>query len=71
MNDGLILAEGSPEELMSQYVLPFVIEVRVSIEYVPANINEKIESMGGRAEYIADSLFIFTQDGKSIVGKAT
>ena len=66
MNDGLILAEGSPEELVSEYVLPFVIEVRVSLDMLPIGINEKIEVMDGRAEYIADSLFIFTRDGKAM-----
>jgi lipooligosaccharide transport system ATP-binding protein len=66
MNDGLILAEGSPEELVSQYALPFVIEVRVSLDMLPSGIIEKIEEMGGRGEYIADSLFIFTKDGKGL-----
>ncbi|GMB01987.1 ATP-binding cassette domain-containing protein [Pelosinus sp. IPA-1] len=69
MNDGLILAEGSPEELTRQYVLPFVIEVRIPIALLPSQINEKIEEMGGRAEYIVDSLFIFTNDGKSLWNK--
>jgi lipooligosaccharide transport system ATP-binding protein len=66
MNDGVILAEGSPEALVSQYVLPFVIEVRVSLDMLPTGINEKIEEMGGRAEYIVDSLFIFTKDGTGL-----
>jgi lipooligosaccharide transport system ATP-binding protein len=66
MNDGLILAEGSPAELICQYALPFVIEIRMSIDLLPPGINEKIESLGGRPEYIADSLFIFAQDGKKV-----
>lgn len=66
MNDGLILAEGSPEYLVSQYVLPFVIEVRVAVDMLPSNINEKIEAMGARAEYMVDSLFIFTENGKQL-----
>lgn len=66
MNDGLILAEGSPEQLVHDYVLPFVIEVRVSVDMLPLNINEKIEAMGGRAEYIVDSLFIFTENGREL-----
>ncbi|MDF2633550.1 MAG: Sulfate-transporting ATPase [Pelosinus sp.] len=69
MNDGLILAVGSPEELVRQYVLPFVIEVRVSMEMLPSGINEKIEAIGGKAEYIVDSLFIFTKDGKRLWDK--
>lgn len=66
MNDGAILAEGSPDELVDQYVLPFVVEVRISIDMLPLNINEKIEAMGARAEYMADSLFIFTTDNRKI-----
>lgn len=66
MNDGLILAEGSPASLVSQYVLPFVIEVRVAVDMLPADINEKIEAMGARAEYMVDSLFIFTENGKQL-----
>jgi lipooligosaccharide transport system ATP-binding protein len=66
MNGGVILAEGSPEELIRQYVLPFVIEVRASIEMLPSDINNKIEEIGGIAEYIVDSLFIFTKDGKGL-----
>lgn len=69
MNDGLILAEGSPDELVDEYVLPFVIEVRISIEMLPPNINEKIEEMGARAEYMVDSLFIFTKDSRKIWDK--
>ena len=66
MNDGLILAEGSPEKLVNEYVLPYVIEVRVSVDMLPPNINEKIEAMGGRAEYMVDSLFIFTENGRKM-----
>ena len=66
MNDGLILAEGSPEQLVSEYVLPYVIEVRVSVDMLPPTINEKIEEMGGKAEYMVDSLFIFTENGREI-----
>jgi len=66
MNDGLILAEGSPEQLIEEYVLPFVIEVRVPIDMLPPNINEKVEEMGGKAEYMVDSLFIFAINGKEM-----
>jgi len=69
MNDGLILAEGSSEELINQYVLPFVIEVRMSIDLLPPKINEKIEEIGARVEYMADSLFIFTEDSRAIWDK--
>lgn len=69
MNDGVILAEGSPEELVSEYVLPFVIEVRASLAMLPSGVDEKIEQMGGKAEYIVDSLFIFTKDGKGLWDK--
>ncbi len=66
MNEGMILAEGSPARLISEHILPFVIEVRISLEMLPPNINEKIAEMGGRAEYMVDSLFIFTERGKEM-----
>lgn len=66
MNEGLILAEGSPGELIKTHILPFVIEVRITVEMLPPNINEKIAEMGGSAEYMVDSLFIFTEDGKKM-----
>lgn len=69
MNDGEILAEGSPEELVEEYILPFVIEVRISIDMLPPQINEKIEAMGARVEYMVDSLFIFTKDSREIWDK--
>ncbi|WP_378956457.1 ABC transporter ATP-binding protein [Pelosinus sp. sgz500959] len=69
MNDGEILAEGSPEELVEEYILPFVIEVRISIDMLPPQINEKIEAMGARGEYMVDSLFIFTKDSREIWDK--
>jgi len=69
MNDGLILAEGSPEQLIREHVLPFVIEVRNSLDLLPPNINEKIQQMGGQAEYMVDSLFIFTDRGMELWGK--
>jgi len=66
MNEGLILAEGSPATLINEHILPFVIEVRISVDMLPPNINEKIKEMGGRAEYMVDSLFIFTENGKEM-----
>ena len=33
-----------------------------------AHANEKIVAMGGRAEYMVDSLFIFTEDGRESAG---
>lgn len=66
MNDGVILAEGSPEELIGEYVLPYVIEVRMSVELLPDGIDARIKAIGGQVEYIADSLFIFTNQGKEL-----
>jgi len=66
MNNGLILAEGSPETLVREHVLPFVIEVRIPLEMLPTGIDEKILELGGRPEYMVDSLFIFTEQGREI-----
>ncbi|SHJ26632.1 ABC transporter ATP-binding protein [Propionispora hippei] len=63
MNEGLILAEGSPEELVKRYVRPYVIEVRVPSDQVPADFAGQVARLGGEAVYLADDLFVFCEDG--------
>ena len=66
MNDGLILAEGHPEELIRSTVLPFCIEVRLPLESIPADLEENVNAVGGVVAHIADSVFIYATDGQAI-----
>lgn len=66
MNDGLILAEGPPEELVKQTVLPYCIEVRLPLEVLPADLAVKVEQSGAVLEQFADGVFIYSEDGPAI-----
>lgn len=66
MNDGLILAQGHPEELVRQYAMSYCIEVRLPLESVPADLPTKVQAAGGVVEYMADGLFIYTEDGQTV-----
>ncbi len=63
MNDGEILAEGTPQDLVSKQVDPCVIEVRAPLESLPERIEEAVLSLGARPVYLAEGLFIFAKDG--------
>lgn len=69
MNEGSILAEGTPRQLVEEFLLPYVIEVHLPLEQLPEGVEDKIRLLGGKPEYIVDSLFIFTEDGKSLWGQ--
>lgn len=66
MNDGLILAEGHPEELVRKTVLPYCIEVRIPLESIPNDLDSKVHEAGAVVERIADGVFIYTSDGPDI-----
>lgn|SRR5574341_542870 len=66
MNQGKILAEGKPEELVQKYVGEEVVELKgiqlSEAETVSGRFKDKYH-----LEHFGDSLYIFTQDGKSIL----
>ncbi len=66
MNQGKILAEGKPEELVQKYVGEEVVELKgiqaSDAETVSGRFKDKYH-----LEHFGDSLYIFTQDGKSIL----
>lgn len=66
MNDGLILAQGHPEELVRQHAMSYCIEVRLPLELIPADLPTKVQAAGGVVEYMADGLFIYTEDGQTV-----
>ncbi|MCW2277587.1 ABC transporter ATP-binding protein [Heliophilum fasciatum] len=66
MEAGQILAEGSPEQLVQEHVLPYVIEVHLPQSQVPAAVVDQVRAYGGQVETVADSLFFFAHDGNDL-----
>lgn len=66
MNDGLILAEGHPEELIRNTVPPYCIEVRLPLESLPPDLSANAAAAGAILEQIADGLFLYAQDGQAV-----
>lgn len=69
MNDGQILDEGSPQELVHRHLPSYVIEVRLPLELIPDGVEEKVSAAGGTAARMADGLFIYAEDGQGIWGQ--
>jgi lipooligosaccharide transport system ATP-binding protein len=64
MHEGKILAEGSPEQLVAAHVTPYVIEVRLPEEKLPAQLAEAVQRWGGTLELIGGGVFIFAEQGE-------
>ena len=60
MDRAKIVAEGSPRELIEQYVQREVVELRFSGE---PGVDGKLEGLGARLEVLADRILIGTDDG--------
>jgi lipooligosaccharide transport system ATP-binding protein len=66
MHEGAILAEGSPVELIDQHILSCVIEVRIPLHDLPADLTEKVEATGGEVLRVIDGLFLYTANGEAL-----
>lgn len=66
MHEGAVLAAGSPAELVARYAQPYVIEVHLSGEQIPPDIERKVAAFGGEVEQMANTLFLFTKDGEKL-----
>lgn len=66
MNEGRILAEGSPDKLVKEHVMPYVIEVRVAPDKIPADLEAKVAELGGEVSHMAEGLFLFTPNGQDL-----
>ncbi|MDR3561470.1 MAG: ABC transporter ATP-binding protein [Negativicutes bacterium] len=68
MDEGVIMAEGSPAELVERYVLPFVIEVHAVMEE-PASLTAELAAMGAELLKTENDVMIFARDGKQVWDK--
>lgn len=66
MDQGTILAEGSPQYLVEQHTLPYVIEVRVPLSDLPPSLCEQVSLAGGEVLQVLDGLFLYTADGEDL-----
>ncbi|MCE5286182.1 MAG: ABC transporter ATP-binding protein [Pelosinus sp.] len=69
MNEGLVLAEGSPDELVKKYVLPYVIEVHMPPVEIPETFFEKVQAFGAEIVNRAEGLFLYSASGRELWGK--
>lgn len=66
MHEGSILAEGSPQYLIENYVRPYVIELHLPLSQVPEGLIDKVTAWGGEVTQVLDSLFLYADDGEKL-----
>jgi lipooligosaccharide transport system ATP-binding protein len=69
MDEGKIVAEGSPRSLIERYAPREVVELRFPDEHDRAAALETIERHGGRIEALAERILIYTDDGDAHVDR--
>lgn len=60
MHEGRILATGSPQELIERHIPPYVLEIRLPIQALPAGFIEKANKTGFEALQIVDAIFLYS-----------
>jgi lipooligosaccharide transport system ATP-binding protein len=68
MDNGKIMAQGSPSELIKQYSSKEVLEVRFGSDK-NADISQQIKVLGERIEILPDRILIYSQDGEAELAK--
>jgi len=66
MHEGLILATGSPQELVEKYVLPCVLEIRLPLHMLPVNLLEATAETGIEALQVVDAIFLYARSRKQL-----
>jgi len=65
MDDGLIAAEGSPAQLISEHSSREVVELRFDSDH--SRVAQRLEGLGERIEVLPDRLLIYTSHGEQTV----
>ena len=68
MDKGVIVAEGSPLELIREHSTREVAELRFGVGEHDA-LAEKISDLGDRVEVLPDRLLVYCQDGEEVIAK--
>ncbi|WP_371374678.1 ABC transporter ATP-binding protein [Sporomusa aerivorans] len=66
MHEGVILAEGSPQELIAEQVLPYAIEVHLPLSRLPAGLEDKVAELGGQVVRVVDGVFLYAVQGETL-----
>jgi lipooligosaccharide transport system ATP-binding protein len=72
MDKGLIVAEGSPLDLIRQHSTREVAELRFGIAEEGADhqqLAEKVADLGHRVEALPDRLLVYSDDGEEVIAK--
>ncbi|HEX6151744.1 ABC transporter ATP-binding protein [Nocardioides sp.] len=68
MDKGVIVAEGSPRELIEQYSTREVAELRFGVGEHEA-LGEKLADLGDRVEVLPDRLLVYSDDGEQVIAE--
>ena len=68
MDQGKIMAEGSPTSLIAQYSNPEVVEVRFGSDR-NAEVAKNIGHLGDRMDVLPDRILIYSQDGEAVLAE--
>jgi len=68
MDKGVIVAEGSPLELIRAHSTREVAELRFGVGEHDA-IAEKVSDLGDRVEVLPDRLLVYSEDGEEVIAK--
>ncbi|MCU1429827.1 MAG: putative transporter ATP-binding protein [Actinomycetia bacterium] len=69
MDNGLIVAEGSPRELIERHAAREVVEVRFDTEAAQHDALPRLAAVGERVEALADRVLVYTYDGDDTMAK--
>jgi lipooligosaccharide transport system ATP-binding protein len=72
MDKGLIVAEGSPLDLIRQHSTREVAELRFGVAEEGSSheaLAEKVADLGHRVEALPDRLLVYSDDGEEVIAK--
>ena len=69
MDEGRVVACGSPRELISAHATREVVELRFADDRARADAVERIDGLADRVEQLADRVLLYTADGDAVLGQ--
>ena len=69
MDEGRVVACGSPRELISAHATREVVELRFADDRARADAVERIDGLADQVEQLADRVLLYTADGDAVLGQ--